>query len=421
MADQEKTKKKGAGLNVVIAQTHRLGGQLTSLQMTSGNLLAVGLSACQITGGVTWLLVLGKMAWYVIPFIGILTMGLAIVIERLSLGGLSIVRGASRQLNELEEQHHMMLLHENRSATEIETYEYNRRSKKLKKSRAWSIPIIILGVIISGCLGDVMWHEVFASTGPVVSVLLSLCCAVPISLTFVFSEIYKDLSDDTLKETISDDSIQQAVLEGAERDIQVSLAMEAFTNVRSDPKKHAEAIAKIEGGLLQRLEAFATRASLSETEQAAVAGAPANSIPLPQEAETKQVERAERNRWKSNSEKFFIFMDANSKATLVQIMTAFGVQRTTASEWRARYQNAMRMQAGAQTGQQTGQGETQPDLNEERQTPAELRSELDEDFDADQEPTTDHLADPTEDDEDLLSESGDDEQDKTVEGEFVEV
>src|SRR6478672_4916504 len=77
-------------LNMAIAKTHRLSSRLIGMQLTGGNFLGIALSAVQMSAG---FLILGEpiyqAAMIIAGAIVLIGMVLAVLIERLSLGGLS--------------------------------------------------------------------------------------------------------------------------------------------------------------------------------------------------------------------------------------------------------------------------------------------------------------------------------------------
>jgi len=378
-------KRKGAGLNQLIAKTHKLGGQLLGLQITNGNVIAVGFSAMQITAGVV------KLAWmslggWSLALIPVCT-PLAILIERLSLGGLMVFRAAGKQLRALEDEYYLARLE--KEATGAEHYQYERLVKRLKKDRKIAIAQVVLGVLLSGIVGDQIWQAIFQAV--MNGWMLSLMIAATVSLTFVFSEMYAELSDHTIAERMKDRQIPEAVLKTSEADLQVELSLEAFGNLRSDPVKRLDVVSRIENGLTQRLHAFADRAEyllcepegqtvvsiegqkviegelqevgsepVTEKSEPPVGGSEpvtgksepqiGGSEPLREKSEPQIVgsepkktkgrrpwSEAKEYAYRSNCEAFFTFMEANPKATLAEIQVQFGIVKTCASEWRTRY------------------------------------------------------------------------------------
>src|SRR5579871_1001204 len=352
-------KRKGAGLNQLIAKTHKLGGQLLGLQITNGNVIAVGFSAMQITAGVVKLawMSLGGCSLALIP----VCTPLAILIERLSLGGLMVFRAAGKQLRALEDEYYLARLE--KEATGAEHYQYERLVKRLKKDRRIAIGQVVLGVLLSGIVGDQIWQAIFQAVAN--GWMLSLMIAATVSLTFVFSEMYAELSDHTIAERMKDRRISEAVLKTSEVDLQVELSLEAFGNLRSDPVKRLDVVSRIENGLTQRLHAFADRAEYLLTEGeyqearivaidalsvAQTVGVTEESVGVAEESvgvaegsvgAKKRIRRSWSERkermYQSNQEEFFRYMERNPSTKLAGISERFDIARATASDWRLRY------------------------------------------------------------------------------------
>lgn len=328
---EEKRKGRAGTFNHLIARTHRLNNQLIGLQLTMGNLIAVCLSAAQITAGVVGLLWASAGGWASLA--SFICFPLAVVIERLSLGGLMIFRTASKMLERLEETYHTRLLEEKRDPTEREKFEFERVSKRLKRNRALSLPIIIMGVLISGGVGDQFWAKVFAAAGEPGSILLSLSCAIAISLTFVFSELYKDLADDGLEELVSDRRISRAVLANEETDIQIDLALKAFENFRSDNKKNDREVGKIEKVISTRVQAFADfveERGLGTVQQ----GASANDM--------RQIEQRASSKRKFEDCRADLewLLQRQPDISLQEVANKFGIVKSTARIWLERVRSS---------------------------------------------------------------------------------
>jgi hypothetical protein len=323
-APEPSGRKGGFGFNQLIARTHRLNNQLIGLQLTMGNLIAVCLSAAQITAGVVGLL-WGGAGWWSLAAIFI-CFPLAVVIERLSLGGLMIFRTAAKSLDKLEAAYQGMLLVERRDPTEHEKFEFDRMKKKFRSNTWLSVPIIGAGVLISGGVGDQFWSHVFSSVGGWQAVALSLSCAIAISLTFVFSELYKEMADDGLVELVTDSRIARAVLSNEEQDIQIDLALKAFANFRSDPKKNDKEVGKIEKVIGSRVTAFADyveERGLGTVQQ------------VPAAADMKQIEvrAASKRKFEDCREDLEWLLQRNPNITLQGIATKFNISKSTAKAW----------------------------------------------------------------------------------------
>jgi hypothetical protein len=254
---QKTQKKRGtAGLNHAIAYMHGLNNRLVGLQLTSGNVIGIVISAIQITFGA---LIVSHPVWYLDPVLAPITSALAVAIERLSLGGLGMVRRSVTKLMELADAHFEMQQVEQRKPTELEEHNYQRQKKIQLWTMVGGLIVVVLGVVISGFVGDQFWQWVWRPAGEPTSTILGIACAAVISLGFVYSELFKKPSDEEVEDRVNDDRIQVAVLKKAETDLQIGLSLEAFGNVRADADKKEQAVTRIEEVVQDRLEAYADR------------------------------------------------------------------------------------------------------------------------------------------------------------------
>lgn len=248
-----------AKMNMTIAKTHEVSNRLVGMQLTLGNLLAMVLSAAQMIVGFIFLsstLIAGR--WYMYVLVGVVGVLLALLIERLSLGGLIAIRLANEGIETLEEAHFQMLLEEDRDETDRERKILDRRMSKLRRQRNVSIPLAGFGMMLSAALGDIAWHILLATLGAwYITIPLSLACAGVIGLTFVSSELYKKLFDNTLGEIISDATLMKKTVANEQQNIQLDMLIEAFDTLRSDDEKRLGAQEKIEGVLVEQLSDFA--------------------------------------------------------------------------------------------------------------------------------------------------------------------
>src|SRR5579871_6825226 len=89
----KKGQKQGNRLNMAIAKTHQFSSRVLGMQLTGGSFVAIMLSAVQLAVGFVDVgaeVINGSI--YMAGFIALVGALLAILIERLSLGGLSLVR-----------------------------------------------------------------------------------------------------------------------------------------------------------------------------------------------------------------------------------------------------------------------------------------------------------------------------------------
>src|SRR5258708_5568353 len=112
---------KGNKLNLAIAKTHRLSSRLIGMQLTTGTLIGICLSALQMSAG---FIIKGQSLingnFFLAIMVAAIGIALAILVERLSIGGLSGVRVASTNMKRIGEAYFGMLLAEKRDPTDIE-------------------------------------------------------------------------------------------------------------------------------------------------------------------------------------------------------------------------------------------------------------------------------------------------------------
>ena len=333
---QGKPKQLGIDFNQLIAKTHRFNSQMIGLQLTMGNMIALCLSASQITAGVIALLWV-KVQWLSLCS-ALLCFPLSIVIERLSLGGLMILRTVNKELAKVEHAYQkrvIKLRNKGGEPSEGEKYDYEQIVKHLKRNRWLAIPIIVLGIVISGAVGDQIWQDLFQSLNSVVGISLSLCCAFTISLTFVFSELFREMADEGLVDIIQDDRIEMAVLAHGERGMQIDIAMQAFANVRSDPQKNAKEVVKVERVLGSRVSAFAEY--VEERGLGSISGL--QEIGSGQHGQSgRQLEArvSSKRRYEACSEDLGWYVQRYPHATCQMVSSEFGISRSTAKVWLAR-------------------------------------------------------------------------------------
>src|SRR5438105_475955 len=113
-------------LNMTIAKTHQLSGRVIGMQLTAGTLIGIVFSAAQMSAGF-FILAGGSN---VLVGVGMVLLGvlLAVMIERLSLGGLAGVRVATEGLKRLEENFTQIV-----EPTEQEKSYYENRKKAFEK------------------------------------------------------------------------------------------------------------------------------------------------------------------------------------------------------------------------------------------------------------------------------------------------
>jgi hypothetical protein len=318
-------------LNMAIAKTHRFSSRLVGMQITTGNLIGVILSATQMSVGFE-VLAQGVTHGNIPGDVGIAIIGiaLAILVERLSLTGLAGVRVTSEHKQRLEDAWYE--LRKNREPSEVETEDHLRLLKKYKRDGWKSVVFSTLGILLSAAIGDQFWHLLFAKMG-IWGVILSLACAAVISLTFLHSELYKSLVDGVLKEILADLHLQKVAVAAEEQVMQVDMMMEAYDDVRNDDERYYQAKDKMKKVIGRRLGNFANHAAnvgyeidmINAPGQQFVEG----SISYP----AQKMLPSPRNKYAYHREELVRLLRANPALVQRDIAKHFGVSASTANDW----------------------------------------------------------------------------------------
>ena len=338
-------------LNMTIAKTNQLSTRVVGMQLTGGNFIGLVLSAIQMVLGFTFLIANADV-WTKVA-VSVIGVALAVLIERLTLGGLIAIRVSNERIHQLEETHFEMLQVEKRDETERERVNLNRRMKKLKSDRKMSIPVAAVGMVLSTSIGDIFWHRLFESLGPVMSFVLGVACAAVIGLTFVYSEIYKAIMDGTLSEIISDQILMTHAVKAEEQNIQLDMVIDGYDAIRKDGGKLEPAQTKVEETLVDRLSAFADAVAQNGF---LPNGTKAEQIGSGEELKQLPAAPAERingrGRYRECREELArMRQQTNPRPSMQDIATHFGIAKSTVFEWIDRLETE---QAGT-TGEQTGE------------------------------------------------------------------
>jgi len=325
-------------LNMTIAKTHQLSSRVVGMQLTSGNFVGLVLSAMQMVIGFIYLAGNGSPA--MTALIAVIGVALAVLVERLTLGGLIAIRVSNERINHLEENHFQLLQTEQRDETQAERINLDRRLKKLKSDKKMSIPVAVVGMLLSTSIGDIFWHHLFESLGGPLSFVLSFACAGVIGLTFVYSELYKAIMDGTLGEIIDDQILMKKAVGAEEQNMQMDMMVQGYDSIRKDGGKLEPAKTKVEETLVGRLGAFA--------DAVAAAGTSSNGIELPDQTKIELLNSGEatkrldapvsertntRGRFEENRAKLQRMLIATPNASMAQIAEAFDIAPSTAHTW----------------------------------------------------------------------------------------
>jgi hypothetical protein len=334
-------------LNMAIAKTHQVSTRLVGMQITSGNFIAIGLSALQMTVGFIFLsnaLIAGRWFMYLLVIgIGI---ALAFLIERLSLGGLMAIRGSNEAIDALEADYYERLrkMRQDRGEMDVRQLEelgkqeeelkeqHLRQLKTYVKRRGISIPVTVIGMGLSATIGDIFWHAIFAPLkNPWAVYPMSLGCAAVIGLTFIYSELYKTIMDSSLADIIRDTSLMKVTVANEREVVQLDTMVQAFDNMRKDDRIIETAQNRVQDALVKDLENFA---------DAVAEGIDVLRLEGPRRRRRKALPapKAKRTLYRENKEAFAAFMEEHPEASLGDIQEHFQISRSAAGEWRLLYE-----------------------------------------------------------------------------------
>ncbi len=323
-----KTKKptKASKLNLVIARIHQLSMRLIGIQMTSGTLIGICLSACQITAG---MLVIGSEFINGNPLLILLVVvggcSIAIMIERLSLGGLGGTRVMRGDLQKARDVYYGRLRRENREATEAEKIELAGTEKRLKRSVGVSVTFGIVGMVLSFVLGDIFWHQIFAKANGVGWVFSSACSMV-ISLTFIHSELFKPIVDRLVREIFQDLAVMKAAVAAEGQIMQVDVLAAAFDDVREREDVREKAQEKVARTVAKSLSTVADQYAAIEGqytiyEERELAGGAQKALPAP------------KGKYVHNRDELLRLLATNPLMSAAMIAAHFKVSKSTAHAW----------------------------------------------------------------------------------------
>lgn len=320
-------------LNMAIAKTNRLSSRVIGMQLTGGTFAAIALSALQMSVGFVFIggkIINGNfLIGVLVGFIGVV---LAVLVERLSLGGLSAVRVAQSNKKQLELAYYQL-----ESPTEQQKSLFDRRSKDFGHDITTGWIFGGVGMSLSAGVGDVFWHNLFQSLTPEwFGYVLSFACAAVIGLTFIHSELFKALMDSVLKEILIDMSLMTAAVAVEEENMRLDMMVDAFDAVRNDAEVRAPAENKIKQTIGRRLTGFASRVS-SATEQVAnynmsvvdsTLAPPRTQLALP----------APRGKYAQHRDELYRLLRANPGLSQKDIAQHFQVSKSTANAWYGKLQ-----------------------------------------------------------------------------------
>jgi hypothetical protein len=316
----------GSKMNMTIAKTHRLSSRLVGMQLTAGNLIGIVLSMVQMSAGfVTLTQKITRGHWYTVSPIAAVGCLLALLIERLSIGGLSSVREASEEKKRIEDAFYARAIRREPTSWEIENKDRQVRALDKRIRIGWCFGGG--GMLLSTLIGDTFWRMVFASLDPWLMVPMSLACACVIGITFVHSELFKTDLDKVIKAIIRDFGVMKAAAGAEAPNMQLDMMVSAMETVRDDGEVRAPVEAKIGRVVVRQLSQSADRlASLALDDPATVVEGSVSTplqIAVPKRRSQYHTHRSELQR----------LLTADPSLSLAQLADHFGKPRATVQTW----------------------------------------------------------------------------------------
>jgi hypothetical protein len=323
------TKRKGGNkLNMIIAKTHRLSSRLVGMQLTSGNLIGVILSMCQMSLGFVFLTAsMTHGVWYMVGMVVLIGCALAILIERLSIGGLSSVREATNDKRKIEDRFYADAIVREPSEWEVQNKDRQVKAFNRDIKAGWMFGSV--GMVLSTLIGDIFWHQIFEPMGAWYIVFpMSLACACVIGLTFVHSELFKDLLDRVLAAILRDLHLMKAAVATEEQNMQLDMMVSAMDDVRNDDAVRDPIETKIGKVVVKRLGGFADNISdvtLGDGGRVVESGNSGNGSQI-------QIQ-APRGQYHVHKDELRRLLAANPTMSVGQLAQHFGKSKSTMADW----------------------------------------------------------------------------------------
>jgi len=317
-------------LNMAIAKTHRLSSRLVGMQITGGSFIAIALSVLQMSVGfmVVGAALIVKLPYVFGPLIALVGVMLALLVERLSIGGLSAIRGANERLQALRDKFYNGLAERKSVAEEWEQKHFDRQEKAILGERKVAIIFAGVGMVLSAGIGDLFWHFLFESLGWL-SFVLSTACAAVIGLTFLHSELYKRLMDGVLREILSDMYLMKVAVANEGQSMELDTMVDAYDNVRNDPEVRKPAQDKIEKTVAKRLANFANKVDAISDH---IDGIDSGVVGI-SETPRLQLPAPGRGKFRLHRDEVLRLVVANAAITDTEVAKHFGISRSTANSW----------------------------------------------------------------------------------------
>lgn len=311
---------------MMIAKTHRVSSRLIGMQLTLGNLIGLLLSMTQMSLGFVFLTSgMTKGNQLMIGMIALVGCALALLIERLSIGGLSGVREASEERKSVQDKFYARAERREPSSWQVENKD--RQVTELNKRVRVSWTFGAGGMFLSTLIGDMFWERVFSSMGDWWKVIpMSLACACVIGITFVHSELFKTDLDHVIKGILRDLGVMKAAASVEEENMQLDMMVGAMETVRDDEERRVPIEDKIAKVVVKRLTGFADHfheLTLDETRVVEADKKPQLQLEAPKRRTQYQMHREELRQ----------LLTSNPDLSLSEIGDHFGKSKATVQNW----------------------------------------------------------------------------------------
>ncbi|MBO0794718.1 MAG: hypothetical protein J2P36_27720, partial [Ktedonobacteraceae bacterium] len=211
-------RSKTLGMNMRIANTHEFVSQLIGVQIAGANMLALAVSVASVVGAMISLVVQAYPEFWAVPLwllAGVVGMGLAILIETITLSSLIRIRLANNSISEIEAEcekayDDAVMKDQERYHTDrgyrksIDKYHKDRTrrlTKELRGKRRFSSFFGFLGAFSSAAAGGLFYHVILAGLGDVMSIALGVIFALAVTGNFVMSELHRADQEKAIRES----------------------------------------------------------------------------------------------------------------------------------------------------------------------------------------------------------------------------
>jgi hypothetical protein len=314
--------RSGNKMNMAIARTNQLSSRVVGMQLTSGTLIAVGLSMTQMATG--FVFVAGLTLWYQIVPVTVIGSLLAILVESLTIGGLGAVREATAKKKKFLDSYYAT----RREPTQRQIENKERKEKEFDKEIASGWWFSAVGMFISIVLGDIFWHHLFEQMGnPWVVYPMSGMCAAVITLTFVRAELFSGMLLRTLRAILKDNHLMRTAVNVEPENMQMDMLTSAMATVREDEEVRQPIENKIGKVVVKRLGGFAetfTQIGDEDLIEGQVTEIKQIAAPRPRKSRSEFLQR---------QEELQHYLDDHPDATIREIAAHFGKTASTMQGW----------------------------------------------------------------------------------------